>query len=107
VIPFLNPIPEQQAYARDFLSAIKASPSWKDHVSYSEPGTWEGLTDNAGLLLSGIVVVVNDTKHPPGSALVLQTALKKGGIDARLKTCECSFPPKPQDIWLFVGEKHY
>src|ERR1019366_812953 len=51
-------LPEQQGYARKLFSAIQGSPSWKDHVSYAEPGTWAGLTDNMNLLLDGIIVVV-------------------------------------------------
>jgi len=99
---------EQQGYARKLFSAIQASPSWKAHVSYAEPGTWMGLTDNMNLLLDGIVVVVNDVKTAPDFARVLERALKNAGIvGVRLGPCNCSDPPKPPDIWLYIGEKNY
>jgi hypothetical protein len=101
-------LPEQQGYARKLFSAIQGSPSWKAHVSYAEPGTWAGLTRNMNLLLDGIVVVVNDVKSAPDFARVLERALKNAGIvGVRLGPCNCSDPPKPPDIWLYVGEKNY
>lgn len=101
-------LPEQQGYARKLFAAIQASPSWKDHVSYAEPGTWAGLTNNMNLLLDGIVVVVSDVKTAPEFARALETALKNAGIvGVRLGTCNCSDPPKPPDLWLYVGEKNY
>ena len=101
-------LPEQQAYARKLFSAIQASPSWRAHVAYAEPGTWAGLTSNVNLLLNGIVVVVSDVKTAPDFARVLERALKSADIvGVRLASCNCSDPPKPPDIWLYVGEKNY
>ena len=100
-------LPEQQGYARKIYLAIKASPSWKDHTFYADSGSLAGLTNNEALLLTGIVVVVNDVAHPPDSARLLESALNRAGIGARLGTCDCSDPPKPPDIWLYVGEKTY
>jgi hypothetical protein len=101
-------LPEQQGYARKLFAAIQASPSWKTHVSYAEPGTWGGLTSNINLALDGIVVVVSDIEMAPDSAHVLERALKNAGITGvRLGHCDCSDPPKPPDIWLYVGEKPY
>jgi hypothetical protein len=101
-------LPEQQGYARKLFSAIQASPSWKAHVSYAEPGTWAGLENNMNLLLDGIVVVVNDVKTAPDFARVLERALKNAGIvNVRLGPCNCPDPPKPPDIWLYVGENNY
>lgn len=101
-------LPEQQGYARQLLLAIEAAPSWKGHVSYLEPGTLMGMTNDRNLLLDGNVVVVNDVRTAPESARALETALKNAGIaGVRLGTCNCSDPPKPPDIWLYVGEKNY
>ena len=101
-------LPEQQGYARKLFSAIQASPSWKGHLSYAEPGTLAGLTNNMNLLLDGIVVVVSDVGTAPESARMLEKALKNAGIvGVQLGTCKCSDPPKPPDIWLYVGEKNY
>ena len=100
-------LPEQQNYARNLNLAIKGSASWKDHVSYAEPGTWEGLTNNTNLLLDGIVVVVDDIAHPTDAARLLVSALKSAGIASALGVCGCDDPPKPPDIWLYVGEKKY
>jgi hypothetical protein len=101
-------LPEQQGYARKLLSAIQASPSWKTHVSYAEPGTWAGMTANMNLLLNGVVVVVSDVKTAPDFARELERALTNAGIaGVRLGPCNCSDPPKPPDIWLYVGEKEY
>jgi hypothetical protein len=90
------------------LAAIQASASWKAYVSYAEPDTAAGITDNMNFLLEGIVVVVSDVKTAPKSAHALETALKNAGIvGVRLGTCNCADPPQPPDIWLYVGEKNY
>jgi hypothetical protein len=100
-----GPLPEQQAYAKKLTLAIKAAPAWRDRVSYAEPGTWAGLEDRGNLALEGIVIVVGDVANPPPSAHRLAGALRAAGITATVGACGCDDPPKPPDIWLYVGEK--
>jgi hypothetical protein len=98
---------EEQHYGSLLSLAMRASPSWKDHVSYAAPGSWEGLTAAGDETLEflggtcGIAIVVKDVGNPPRSARQLEAALKAGGVaNVRLSTCGCTSPPKPTDIWL-------
>jgi hypothetical protein len=96
---------EQQAYATKLYQAIMGAPLWKDHVSYAAAGSFAGMT-NYGILLEGIAIVVKDTMRPPDSARLLEGALKNAGVpNIRIQTCGCDSPPKPADIWLYIGEK--
>jgi hypothetical protein len=107
VMVLTGALEEQQAYANKLHLAIKDAPAWKDHVSYAPVGSYLGMTDR-GLLLEGIAIVVNDARRPPESARLLETALKNAGVaDIRIQLCGCDSPPKPADIWLYVGEKKY
>ena len=107
---------EQEHYASLLSRAMRASPSWKDHVSHAAPGSWAGLTDAGDETLEflgakcGIAIVVNDVGHPLDSARQLEAALKLKGAsigNVVLSGCGCKNPPKPWDIWLYVLEKCY
>jgi hypothetical protein len=103
-------LPEQQNYARNLYNAVAASASWKGQVSYLEPGTLAGMTNDRVLLLEGIVVVVSDSNiaHSPDSVRTLEAALKNAKIaDVRIGSCDCDNPPTPPDIWLYVGPQKY
>jgi hypothetical protein len=101
-------LPEQQGYARKISDAISAAPLWKERVKYAEAGSFAAMTNDRAILLAGIVVVVPDAAHPPAAARLLEGALKGAGVEGvRIGTCECDFPPKAPDIWLYVGEKNY
>jgi hypothetical protein len=105
---------EQQSHGRKLYLAIKAAPSWANHVSYASSVSLAGLTDAGDETMEslggtgGIVIVVNDIRRPPDSARQLEAALKGAGVaDVRLGACGCASPPKSADIWVYVLEKSY
>lgn len=107
-------IGEPQSYGRKIFSALKGSPSWREHVSYAAPGSWAGLTATGDEViealgpLGGIAIVINDPRHPSDAARELEAALKGAGVaNVRISGCECANPPKPLDLWLYVLEKVY
>jgi hypothetical protein len=101
-------LPEQQVYARKLYEAIKASASWKDRVSYAEPGSYAAMTNYRALLMDGVVVVVSDVAQVPESARMLEAALKNAKIaGVRVGPCDCDDPPNGPDIWLYVGAQTY
>jgi hypothetical protein len=115
-VTVIGPTGERRNYANQLYSAIKASPSWRDHVSMAPAqGSWAALTargdetEEALGGLSGIVIVVNDKGRPPDSAHQLEGALKSAGLadSIQIGTCGCADPPKASDVWLYVLEKSY
>ena len=111
-----GPAGERRNYADQLYSALKASPSWRDHVSLAPAqGSWAGLTERGDETeeslggLGGIVIVVNDKGRPPDSAHQLEAALKSAGLadSIQIGTCGCANPPKASEVWLYVLEKSY
>src|ERR1700691_596002 len=111
-----GPTGERRNYANHLYSAIKASPSWRDHVSMAPAqGSWAALTPRGDETeealggLSGIAIVVNDKGHPPDSAHQLEAAQNSARLAdiVQISTCGCADPPKVSDVWLSVLEKTY